>query len=239
MKKYETLIFDLDDTLVDDGESIKYAFNAVLEKLNIDFNEDLFQKWRKADRDFWDNWAHKKLILPKFNSVDEEVTYVRAYRFALFFSNLNLSFDDAVALNNLYCDNLGVNIVEIEGATDLIKDLSQTHEIAIASNGPKEAALTKINKINLDPYISAILTSGEIGIGKPNKEFFDCLYKKLENKNKAKMLLIGDSLATDIKGGMDNGIDTCWFNPNGDILLDGYKPTMEIQKLLQLKKNIR
>lgn len=238
-KRYDTLIFDLDDTLIDDGESIRYAFDKVLKELNIPYSNKLFQEWRDADKDFWYKWANKKLALPQFRSIDEEVTYVRAYRFSLFFNTLKLSFDDTIDLNNLYCDNLGVNIVEIDGATSLIKDLSSNHEIAIASNGPLRAALNKIDKVNLDPYISSILTSGEIGIGKPNKEFFDCLYTRLENKDKSKMLLIGDSLSADIKGGMDNGIDTCWFNPNNEVLPKEYRPTMEINKLLQLKKKIK
>ena len=113
MKKYETLIFDLDDTLIDNIESIKYAFKLITKELNINYNEELFNKWKKADDNFWYKWSHKKLKLPKFNSVEEEVTFVRAYRFQLFFNTLNLSFDNAVDLNELYCDNLGVNIKEI------------------------------------------------------------------------------------------------------------------------------
>ncbi len=236
--KYKTLIFDLDDTLVDDGESIKYSFKIILKKLNIEYSDSLFQEWITADKTFWLNWAHKNLNLPNFKSIQEEVEYVRAYRFLLFFKSLNLNYDDALELNKLYCDNLGVNIIEIEGATKLIKDLSKEYEISIASNGPIEPALNKINKLHINPYISSILTSGEIGIGKPNKEFFDALLKKLENNDKNKMLIIGDSLSSDIKGGMNNGIDTCWFNKDNKTLPTEYKPTMEIHKLLELKKKL-
>ena len=238
MKKYETLIFDLDDTLIDNIESVKYAFKIITKELNINYNEELFRKWKKADDTFWHKWSHKELNLPKFNSVEEEVTFVRAYRFQLFFNTLNLSFDNAVDLNELYCDNLGVNIKEIEGAKELIKDLSKDYEISIASNGPREAADNKIKKLKLNPYISSILTSGEIGIGKPNIEFFNILFEKLENKDKNKMMLIGDSLTTDIQGGMNAGIDTCWFNPNNKNLQKEYKPTTTINKLLELKKNL-
>ena len=238
MKKYETLIFDLDDTLIDNIESVKYAFKIITKELNINYNEELFRKWKKADDTFWHKWSHKELNLPNFNSVEEEVTFVRAYRFQLFFNTLNLSFDNAVDLNEIYCDNLGVNIKEIEGAKELIKDLSKDYEISIASNGPREAADNKIKKLKLNPYISSILTSGEIGIGKPNIEFFNILFEKLENKDKNKMMLIGDSLTTDIQGGMNAGIDTCWFNPDNKTLQEEYKPTTTINKLLELKKNL-
>ena len=238
MKKYETLIFDLDDTLIDNIESVKYAFKIITKELNINYNEELFKRWKKADDNFWHKWSHKELNLPNFNSVEEEVTFVRAYRFQLFFNTLNLSFDNAVDLNEIYCDNLGVNIKEIEGAKELIKDLSKDYEISIASNGPREAADNKIKKLKLNPYISSILTSGEIGIGKPNIEFFNILFEKLENKDKNKMMLIGDSLTTDIQGGMNAGIDTCWFNPDNKTLQEEYKPTTTINKLLELKKNL-
>ena len=69
-------------------------------------------------------------------------------------------------------------------------------------------------------------------------EFFDILYRTTKNKDKSTMLLIGDSLTTDILGGMKNGIDTCWFNPNNNELPKEYYPTMTINKLLQLKKKI-
>ncbi len=151
---------------------------------------------------------------------------------------MRLDFNSAVALNELYCSMLGVNIIEIENASKLLQELYSNHEILIATNGPKEAALNKLEKSKLKSYISSIVCSEEIGYSKPMPEFFDFLYNVTQNKDKSKMLLIGDSLTTDILGGMNNGIDTCWFNPNNNSLPEEYFPTMTINKLLQLKKKI-
>ena len=116
--------------------------------------------------------------------------------------------------------------------------MSRNHEIVVATNGPKNAAESKVKKAKLDSYISEIVSSEETGSSKPNKEFYDYLYKKIQNKNKDTMIMIGDSLSTDVLGGMMNGIDSCWFNPNNKILPDKYKPTITIEKLPQLKSKL-
>ena len=133
---------------------------------------------------------------------------------------------------------LGVNIVEIKNACKLLKALYSKYEIIIATNGPKDAAINKLEKAKLKSYISSIVSSEEVGFSKPTKEFFTFLYDKIQNKDKNKMLLVGDSLTTDVLGGMNNGIDTCWFNPNNNPLPEKYYPTMTINNLLQLKKKI-
>lgn len=236
MSKYETFIFDLDDTLIDNNQSVKYAFKIILNKLGIKFNDELLKKWLNFDTAYWYLWESAQITLPKSLKTKEDITtYLRANRFVIFF-NLNLA--DAIDLNELFCNNLGVDIVELEGASTLLKDLSPNHEIVIATNGPKEAAHLKLEKTKLNKYISSIVTSEEVGYSKPREEFFDYLYNKCKNKDKSKMLLIGDSLSTDILGGMNNGIDTCWYNPNNKPIPDRYNPTISINKLLQLTKKL-
>lgn len=239
MKKYETLIFDLDDTLIDNNQSIKYAFTTIIKKLEIPFSEELFEKWKKFDTSYWHTWESGKMTIPDtIKTLEDKITFLRANRFVLFFQHLNLDFKTAININDLYCNMLGVNIVEIEGASKLLKELNNSYEVLIATNGPKAAAINKIEKANLSSYISHIVSSEEIGFSKPMPEFFDLLCNKAHNKDRNKMLLIGDSLTTDVLGGMTNYIDTCWFNPNNNPLPQEYSPTITINKLLQLKKKI-
>lgn len=201
--------------------------------------DELFSKWKKFDTAYWHTWESGKMIIPdSIKTLEDKITYLRANRFILFFKELELNFNSAVALNELYCSMLGVNIVEIENADKLLQELYHHHEILIATNGPKEAAINKLEKAKLMSYISSMVCSEDVGFSKPMPEFFDCLYNKIQNKDKSRMLLIGDSLTTDVLGGMNNGIDTCWFNPNNSSLPDEYCPTMTINKLLQLKKKL-
>lgn len=239
MSKYETLIFDLDDTLIDNNQSIKYAFTIIINELGIEYSDELFSKWKKLDTAYWHTWESGDMFIPdSIKTLEDKITYLRANRFILFFKELELSFNSAVALNELYCSMLGVNIVEIENAGKLLQELYRHYEILIATNGPKEAAINKLEKAKLMSYTSSMVCSEEIGFSKPMPEFFDCLYNKTQNKDKSRMLLIGDSLTTDVLGGMNNGIDTCWFNPNNSSLPEEYCPTMTINKLLQLKKKL-
>ncbi len=239
MKKYETLIFDLDDTLIDNNQSIKYAFTVMINQLGIPYNDDLYSKWKKFDTLYWHTWESGTMSIPSsIKTLEDKITYLRANRFIIFFENLNIDFNTAVTLNELYCSMLGVNIVEIEDAAKLLQELNLSYEILIATNGPKEAAINKLDKARLKSYISSIICSEEVGFSKPMPEFFDFLYEKAEKKDKSKMLLIGDSLTTDILGGMNNGIDTCWFNPNNIPLPKEYSPTMTVNKLLQLKEKL-
>ncbi|MGM9834854.1 MAG: HAD-IA family hydrolase [Bacilli bacterium] len=239
MSKYETLIFDLDDTLIDNNLSIKYAFTTIINQLEIEYSDDLFFKWKKFDTAYWHTWESGNMIIPdSIKTLEDKITYLRANRFVIFFKELKIDFETAVAINELYCSMLGVNIVEIENACKLLQELNSDYEIIIATNGPKDAAINKLEKANLKSYISSIICSEEIGFSKPMPEFFNFLYDKIQNKDKNKMLLIGDSLTTDILGGMNNGIDTCWFNPNNNSLPEEYCPTMTINRLLQLKKKI-
>lgn len=239
MKKYETLIFDLDDTLIDNNESIKYAFKMIVEVFGLNFSEELFEQWKIFDTSYWHSWESGQMVIPDtITTLEEKITFLRANRFILFFKNLELDFSTAVKINDLYCRMLGVNIVEIKGARDLLQSLKPDYEILIATNGPKEAAFHKIEKAKLDSYVSSLVASEEIGFSKPMPEYFDFLCNQSQNKDRSKMLLIGDSLTTDILGGMNNDIDTCWFNPNQNPLKEEYKPTMTIHKLLQLKKQL-
>ena len=239
MSKYETLIFDLDDTLIDNNLSIKYAFTTIINQLEIEYSDDLFFKWKKFDTAYWHTWESGNMIIPdSIKTLEDKITYLRANRFVIFFKELKIDFETAVAINELYCSMLGVNIVEIENACKLLQELNSDYEIIIATNGPKDAAINKLEKAKLKSYISSIICSEEIVFSKPMPEFFNFLYDKTQNKDKNKMLLIGDSLTTDILGGMNNGIDTCWFNHNNNSLPEEYCPTMTINRLLQLKKKI-
>lgn len=237
MRKYETLIFDLDDTLIDNKESIRYAFKIILEKLGIEYNDNLFLEWKKFDDLYWHRFESGEINIPnKVKILENKITYLRVYRFIQFFKELNLCFENAIILNELYCNMLAENVVEIEGARELLQYLNPNYKIFIATNGPKDAATNKIYKGKLSFYISSIISSEEVEFLKPSTEFFNFLFRKIENKDKSKMLLIGDSLTTDILGGMNNGIDTCWLNSNNIPLPEEYSPTMTTDKLLKLKK---
>lgn len=104
---------------------------------------------------------------------------------------------------------MGVDIVEIADAKSILQYLHRDDEILIATNGPTKSANEKLVKAELSSYVNNLVSSKEVGFSKPSAGFFNFLFNKTSNKEKDKILLIGDSLTTDILGGMNNGIDTC------------------------------
>ena len=239
MHKYNAILFDLDDTLIDNDESIKYAIFDIYKMLGIPCNDETFLRWKQFDIDYWVDWENGTIEIPRWAEMQHlKIDYLRTNRFVQFFKEFGISYEDAVKLNNYYISLLPKNIIPIEGANDLLRDLSGEYEIIISTNGPKDAAYKKVRAANLHPHINRIVASGECGFSKPMPGFFKYTISKMETKDRHRMLIVGDSLKTDILGGIYNGIDTCWFNPNHKVNTLGMEPNYEIDKLKKLVKKL-
>lgn len=238
MKKYSTIILDLDDTLIDNTKASKYAFKVISEYLGIPYEDNLFYEFLKFDYEYWYRWEHRTMLIPEHlyiqDNVEELRTYLRSNRFFEFFHLQD--FDHAITINNLYCSNLGVDIESIEGAREILEYLYDKYRLAIATNGPYNAATNKLNKVDFKKYFTSIYCSEVLGFSKPDKKFWDALFNDLKEP-KSNVIFIGDSLTTDIASGINNGFDTIWYNPQnkeaGNLI-----PTYEVNKLLEIKRRL-
>ena len=235
MSKYKIIAFDLDDTLVDDNEARKYAISKVAESLGIDYTEKIGNDYILFDNQFWHKWENGEIIIP--SDVEDWVTYIRSKRFQLFFPQKELDMNAAIQSYHLYSKSLEDCIVPIEGAKETLEILKKNYKLVIATNGIKRLATHKLNKLQAESYISDIVCSEEIGKNKPDALFFEELVKQCQC-TKEEILLVGDSLKSDILGGMNYGMDTCWFNRNYLPLPQEYTPTMEINNLLELTRKL-
>jgi len=240
VKKYKILIFDLDDTLIDNLENVKYAFKIMIESKSEEYNEEDFIRWYEIDKKFWKDWQDGKIILPEYfknetgKKSDKFLNWVRAQRFLIYFNN-EISLDEAIRLNNIYMNSLKENVIAIDGAYDTLNYLSSKgYYIIIATNGPKVATKDKLLKINCIDFVNEILSADMFGYMKPNKEFFDGIEKTLNNYNVNEYLITGDSLKSDVGFAMKCNFDSCWFNKNNDNISDEYIPTMTINNLREL-----
>ena len=119
MHKYDAILFDLDDTLIDNDESIKYAIFDIYSKLGIPCNDETFLRWKQFDIDYWFDWENGTIEIPKWADVQHlKIDFLRANRFVHFFKEFNISYEDAVKINNYYISLLPKNIIPIEGAND-------------------------------------------------------------------------------------------------------------------------
>lgn len=239
---YNTVIFDLDDTLIDNFKNVKNAFKEVLKYRNEDYTEEKFKKFFEFDREFWTKRAKGEIEDPiEFENADKRREWVRAKRFLIYFND-EISYEEAVRINDLYIDALAYNIIPIEGAFDVVKYLyEKKYKIVIATNGPILAINSKLKACKIDKYVNFIFSAEEAGHMKPRKEFFEGLFKKIGSNDTSKMIIIGDELEKDVKGGLDNNIDACWFNRKfknryTDEEIKMYPHKYEITRLEELKE---
>ena len=138
---------------------------------------------------------------------------VRVVRFERLFGEVGVEAD-AHQVADDYLVGLGAYGDLYPGARDLLDELSDLASLALVSNGIGQVVRDKVSRLDLDRYFDAIVISGEVGIAKPHSGFFDIAFERLGHPDKATTLMIGDSLASDIQGGNDYGIDTCWYAPD-------------------------
>ena len=223
LEKYKYILFDLDDTLLDFEKAEHIAFNKLLEDCDIQFNEELFNKYKEINIGLW-----RRFELGEMSN--KEVTKLR---FEQFFNLLgkkvdgreyDVSFRSYLAMGNQLFD----------GVVELLDKLSKTHVMCIASNGVGVTQHTRLQNNDLNKYFKHIFISEQVGYQKPDVEFFNAIFEKLGNINKKEIIIVGDNLMSDILGGINSGIDTCWINPKGLPIDNNIKPTYVVKKVTDL-----
>lgn len=220
---YKFLIFDADHTLFDFDQAEKDA----IEKLMMDFgftkDPSLLSIYKDINHILWKNYE-KNLI------TQEEIKFER---FRLFFDKINLSEDYKVSAEK-YLVYLSQGCDLLEGALDLITNLKKRFKLGLLTNGISSVQHPRHKNSTLNGMFDTIVVSGDIGINKPNPEIFQVMAQKADFYKKNQMLMIGDSLTSDMKGGLNFGIDTCWFNPQKNPNRTNIKPKYTISKLEEI-----
>lgn len=172
--------------------------------------------------------------LEKGKQKDEVIDWIRAQRVLIYF-NHKISLKEAINFNHIYMSALREHVIEIEGAYETLKYLSNKYKIIIVTNGPSVATTDKIRKIKCLDFVDDILSADMFGYMKPHLELINGIKQVVGNKNHKEYLIIGNSLKSDIQWGMNVNIDTCWFNIFDGELEKEYKPTFIIKELIDLK----
>lgn len=151
-----------------------------------------------------------------------------------------ISLEKAFEINDLFLTSLNEIVIPIDGAYETLKYLHDKYRLVIATNGPTVAVESKLGKIGCLDFIDAVFSADmtKKTVTKPSKEYFEELKEYLKFYNNRRMLIIGDSLRSEIQGGMNAGIDSCWLNRNNEELPEQYEPTMIINHLHQLTRKL-
>lgn len=221
--KYEMLLFDLDDTLLDFEANERESLEKLFTDNGFTFNKEIFDTYHRINKELWNGYEKGTLDLNE----------VLNTRFSKTLHQLGQTVD-GVLWEMQYRTLLGQGYQLMEGAYDLCQQLSKSHRLFIITNGVTETQLNRLRLSRLHPFFENIFTSQELGYQKPAKEFFDYVKEHIKEFKADKALVIGDSLSSDIKGGYLAGIDTCWINLKNTKNTLGIPITYTITKLPEL-----
>lgn len=225
MKKYEIILFDVDGTLLDFNAAQENALKMAFQNHNYELNDSVKAIYDEINHSLWNQYEQG-------NISKEEVIYSR---FVKLFDRLSLE-GDGVAFEDEYQDLLGQGHELIDGAIEILDILSKTHELYIVTNGVTRTQRSRLKASGIDQYMKDVFISEETGFQKPMKEYFDYCFERIPNISNKKTLIVGDSLSSDILGGNNVGIDTCWFNPFHLKCDMNVKINYEIKELSELLK---
>ena len=202
--RYTTLLFDLDHTLLDSDESERLAYQHTMATIGLADPDDHFARYVAINREMW----------IAVEAGDLRPAEVRHRRFERFVDELDLDADpDAMA--DAFVFGLGQFGDLYPGARAVLEELAGTTTLAMITNGLTYVQRTRIERLDLADYFHTVIISEEVGVTKPRPEIFDRAFEGLGAPDRAGVLMIGDSLTSDMAGGRNAGLDTCWYNPHG------------------------
>lgn len=198
---YKVIILDLDNTLIDFDLMEKACLEATLKNHGLPYDNQALQAYIAINHKLWQG-LEKGLY--------DKKTILTA-RFEKWLNHYNLS-GDPVRLNEDYLSGMADHLVFIDGAKEVLDFVQDKYQVVMMTNGVLSAQEKKVQKGHLAKYFDHIIISDQVGFHKPQVEIYDYMMTLIGPVAKEDILMVGDSLSSDIQGGINFGIDTCWFN---------------------------
>jgi YjjG family noncanonical pyrimidine nucleotidase len=218
--KYEWIIFDADGTLFDYDHAEKSAIKRTFNHFGHPYKSQFLSIYRHCNKQLWDAFELGKVTIEK----------LKVKRFELLLETIGIDAN-AEQFGDQYLAQLAQGTELIGGAEKVLKALSGKVGLILMTNGIKEVQRSRLNLSPINHYFSDIIISDEVGVAKPDKKIFEIAQKNMSILDKRTILMVGDNLSSDIRGGNDFGIDTCWYNPNKEKSDPEIRSTYEIQYL--------
>ena len=224
MKQYTTLFLDLDGTLLDFDKSERAAVKKALKMNGLPHDDETATMYAAINKSFWERFERGEI--PK--------SAIFEGRFKELFARIGHSCD-VTKLSDEYCGCLAEGHDLTENSIEILTYLKNAgYSLYATTNGLSTTQYRRIKDSGLDFFFDGIFVSEDAGHKKPEKEYFEYVIDHIGEKDRGKMLIVGDSCSSDILGGINAGIDTCWYNPKG--AAGRFVPTYEIKNLLDLMK---
>ena len=217
------LFLDLDDTILDFHKAERNAISKTIREFGVEPTEEVLQRYHMINK-----WHWEQLELGNLTRAQ-----VLENRFAVLFSELGVTVD-ATLCARTYEKNLSIGHWFLPGAEEAVDALSKKYRLYLASNGTASVQKGRMTSANLYRFFEKVFVSQEIGHNKPSKAYFDACFAQIPDFDREQAIIVGDSLTSDIKGGINAGIKTVWVNPTHAKATD-IVPDYEIEGLPQLE----
>lgn len=217
------VLFDLDDTLFDFHKAEKIALTKTLVHFGIDPTEETLALYSTINAAHW-----KRLELGEISREE-----VKVGRYRELFKTIGVECDPVKA-TAYYESMLAIGHYFMPGAPELLEELYRKYRLYIVSNGTAKVQEGRIGSSRIAKYMDGIFISQILGANKPDKQFFDICFAEIPDFSLSETVIIGDSLSSDIKGGINAGITTVWFNPKGIENDSDIKPDYTIKELSEV-----
>ncbi len=217
------VLFDLDDTLFDFHKAEKIALTKTLVHFGINPTEETLALYSTINAAHW-----KRLELGEISREE-----VKVGRYRELFETIGVECDPVKA-TAYYESMLAIGHYFMPGAPELLEELYRKYRLYIVSNGTAKVQEGRIGSSGITKYMDGIFISQILGANKPDKQFFDICFAEIPDFSLSETVIIGDSLSSDIKGGINAGITTVWFNPKGIENDSDIKPDYTIKELSEV-----
>lgn len=231
-KTYQILLLDIDGTLLDFNASERQGISQILNAYGFPASEELLSWYHDMNEQFWQAFGRGEITKQELFDT----------RFHIFFRMLGKEVDGPEA-EQIYRKFLDRSAILIPGALETCRYLSGKYDCYVVTNGTSDTQYKRLSLSGLDRYMKAVFVSEEAGSQKPQREYFEYCFSRIfpnrpeiGEQEKNKMLIVGDSLHTDILGGNHVGIDTCWINPEGWPAGAEFQINYEIRNVAELMR---
>ena len=223
MAKYNCIMMDIDNTLLDFDAAERKALLETLQQFSLPCDEAAVSRYHEINSSLWGELnrgkiRRDKLVVERFDRFVKEIGAAAK----------------AAELNRAYTEHLATHADVIPGAEEALQELAEVATMIAVSNGTESVERGRLKLSGFEKYFDDIFISEAVGVSKPNPKIFQMAMRKLGIEHSDKVLVVGDSLSADIQGGVNAGLDTCWVNMNGLENESGLTPTYEVKALSEL-----
>ncbi|MDP8033610.1 pyrimidine 5'-nucleotidase [Pasteurella atlantica] len=217
--KYKWILFDADETLFSFNSYL--GLKAMLKHYDIDFSQQDYDEFQAINKPLWVAYQNKEIQaediqIRRFQKLSEQTG------------------QPPLSLNKELMNEMAKVSQPLENVIEMLNHLYGQVKMGIVTNGFTQIQDARLTNTNTKHFFDLLVVSEEVGIAKPDRKIFEYALSKMNDVQKSQVLMVGDTLASDILGGNNAGFDTCWFNPHNDDNNSQIQATYEINNMRQL-----